>query len=87
MDVNTTVIMEHLQAALEYFNEAPGEENEKQVILEQVSGAIITIQSAEEIGNEEFGLYHIRTVADIANNLLLVKIAETGCGWYGEKVV
>lgn len=85
--MNTTVIMGQLQAALEYFNDAPGEEDEKQVILEQVSGAIITIQSAEEIGSEEFGLYQIQTVADIANNLLLVKIAETGSGWDGEKVV
>lgn len=78
------VLFRELEAALIYFDEAEGDSEEKEVILEQISGMILMLEAAKNLDIQELKIKQLEMVRDNVQNLQLVKIAETGSDFFGE---
>lgn len=72
-----------LEAALLYFDSAPGDESEKEIILSQIGAALIMLENAITSTSEEDKLEIVSTVVEMARDFDAVKIAETGTNLYG----
>ena len=81
MDPKT--LFKELDAALIFFDALNFEEDVKSVVLDQITGAIIMVESSLAISSEEIRTKQLETVRDMVQNLQLFKIAETGSDFSG----
>lgn len=76
--LNPDVLCKELDAALIYFDTCGGDPEENGIILEQITAAILMVESSKDLDDEEVKLKQLETVRSVVQNLHLFKIADTG---------